>query len=169
MHKNFSVNTVFISLSGPFDVTDRMIKKYLDYNQNRQNSYNALLEKVNKIFLANPAFNKAQYARLNLMTERFLCNMNNQRIILKNGQIVEDAIENKVSKNEIASDYSCCERKIFSVVQNITGAECYLFTKFKPCKKCRPAIKKFLNNTNCNMKIFYYENGTVEEYDMSNL
>ena len=157
----------YVSLSGPFDVTDSSIETYLKISEGKKVSNNQLKNKIHNIILADSTLCGAKYSNLNLRTKRFP--YSSKTLISSNGETVQDAMNSHVSINEIESDYSCCERKIFSCIPNIVSGDCYMFARHEPCEKCRPAIKKVLNKTSCNMRIFYYDNNNVKEFDMSTL
>lgn len=164
----FDINTdEYISLSGPFDVTDPVIEAYFGYDQNKKRSNKALMTKINSIILADSVLQNSKYAGLNLLTKRYP--YTNGPSIPSNGETVEDAIKRKIDKNEIQGGYSCCERKIFSFISDTDLGQCYMFVKHKPCQRCIPAIKKFLQNPGRIMRIFYYDNDSVKEFDMSTI
>lgn len=157
----------YISLSGPFDVTDSTIESYFGYDQNKKRSNKDLMDKINNIILADPTFQNSKYVNLSLLTRRYP--YTNSPNIPSNGETVKDAIKRRIDKNEIQSDYSCCERKIFSRINAADLGQSYMFARHKPCQKCIPAIRRFLQVPGRQMKIFYYENDSIKEFDMSTI
>jgi hypothetical protein len=157
----------YISLSGPFDITDSAIERYFGYSSDKKRSNKDLMDKINNIILADPTLHSSKYANLNLLTRRYPYTKGSG--IPSNGETVEDAMKRRIDKNEIQGDYSCCERKIFSCINANNSGQCYMFTRHKPCPKCIPAIKEFLHTPGRQMRIFYYENDSVEEFDMSTI
>lgn len=164
----FDINTdEYISLSGPFDATDCIIVSYFGYDRNKINSNNELMNKINNIILSDSTLSKSKYAKLNLLTKRYPYTTNSN--ISSSGETIDDAINQKIDKNEIQSDYSCCERKIFSYISATASGMCYMFVRHEPCKKCKPAIKDFLQTQGRQMRIFYYDNDIVKEFDVSTI
>ena len=164
----FDINTEeYISLSGPFDINNPIIEAYFGYDQNKKRSNKDLMTKINSIILADSVLQNSKYARLNLLTKRYP--YTNGPSIPSDGETVKDAIKRKIDKNEIQSGYSCCERKIFSFINDTDTGQCYMFVKHEPCQKCIPAIKRFLQNPRRQMRIFYYDNDLVKEFDMSTI
>jgi hypothetical protein len=164
----FDINTdEYVSLSGPFDITDKTIDTYFGFDSDKKRSNSELLNRVKQIILADSFFKNSKYANLNLKTERYP--YTNGPSIPSLGETVQDAIKRSINSNEIQSDYSCCERKIFSFIPDNVLGQCYMFARHKPCPKCCPAIKKFLQIAGRQMKIFYYDNDQVKEFDMSSI
>lgn len=163
----FDINTdEYVSFSGPFDISDPQIEAYFNFNQRKKQSNEALMNKINSIILADSTFQKSKYANLNLLTMRYTYGKTFN--IPSGGESVGEAISRHVDSKEIQSDYSCCERKIFSFISNSEVGQCYMFARNEPCEKCKPAIKKFLKIPGRQMRIFYYDNG-VKEFDMNTI
>lgn len=157
----------YISLSGTFDVTDRTILNYFNFSVQRETSNKSLKDKVNMIILNDPDLRKAKYAKMNLATERFP--YKGGPFIPASGETVKDAIIKKVGKDEIGKGFSCCERKIFSYPNASFGGDSFLFARHKPCEKCKPAIKKLIQTSKTNIKIYHYENDVIKEFDVSTI
>ncbi len=163
----FDINSdEYVSLSGPFDVTDPTIEAYFEYSPSKKHSNKDLMNKKN-IILADSVLHSSKYAKLNLLTKRYPYTKGSS--IPSNGETVGDAIKSKIDKIEVQRDYSCCERKIFSIINANDLGQCYMFARHKPCQKCIPAIKEFLQTKGRQMRIFYYENDSVKEFDMSTI
>lgn len=157
----------YVSLSGPFDITDCTIEAYFGYNASKKRSNNDLMDKIKNIILADPVLHNSNYANLNPLTKRYPYASSSS--IPSNGETIRDAIKRKIDKNEIQTDYSCCERKIFSFINTNDLGQCYMFARHKPCQKCIPAIKEFLQIPGRQMRIFYYENDLIKEFDMNTI
>jgi hypothetical protein len=157
----------YASLSGPFDVTEPSIKSYFSFDKRKQDANDNLIKKINSIILADSHLRGTKYANLTLYTKRFpYCG---GPVIPNNGETVQDAMNRRVLSSDIQSDYSCCERKIIPFVPNTFSGLGFMFARHEPCKKCRPALKNFLNQTRCDMRIYYYENDVIKEFNVSNL
>lgn len=86
-------------------------------------------------------------------------------------QIGFDGVENEygnellMGNSFLAQNYSCCERKILSVVPN-TENNISFFIRFKPCKRCLPAMvdKK---DRHIESYVISEQNGYGQKYFMS--
>ncbi len=157
----FDVNPErYISLSGPFDVTDNVIESYLQFDFSKQQSNKDLMRKIKDIIMKDPILSGSKYSNLIGQT----CRYSYPGKKIPNGkETVSDAINRNVPPNEIGSDFTCCERKILAQVPATTGKICYLFTRHLPCPKCEPAIQEWINKTGCSLKIYYLHNDIITE------
>ena len=86
-------------------------------------------------------------------------------------QIVFDGVENEygnellMENSFLAQNYSCCERKILSIIPN-SEKDISFFIRFKPCKRCLPAMidKK---DRHIESYVISEQNGYGQKYFMS--
>lgn len=153
----------YLALSGPFDVQDKDILNYLCFDPNKDKSNKDLQNNMNKLILNDPYFIKAIYSEMNKKVKRYPCVIPEKPPrTISSLQSLEDAMNASVDKGEIESDYSCCERKMFSKLNYPLNGSWAMFTRHKPCPKCVPAIKDVLNkNPGCSILIYFCdkENG----------
>ncbi len=160
----FTDQDKYVSLSGPFDVVDSKIKKYLTSEFVDSNSHKQLREKVKKCIMADSEFKTAIYSEMNLLTMRYLPQKK------PHWQSLDNAIDSNENPDDIIDDYSCCERKMFSKMHDYVHRYCYIFTRHEPCHKCKPAIMKFKkDNRKCALQIYTYLNDNVTPYNLKEL
>lgn len=146
----------YLALSGPFDVQDKDILNYLCFNPDKDRSNKDLQNNVNTLILNDPYFSKAIYSEMNKGVKRYPCTIPNSPRAITVLQSLEEAMNASVDKDEIKSDYSCCERKMFSKLNYTLSGSWAMFTRRAPCPKCIPAIKDVLNKNPGSSILIYF-------------
>lgn len=162
-------NTGYFALSGSFDFVEEEIGHYYKFSDRKKREYE--VTKRNVRVLHTNFYPEAVWARLKLETKRYPYQGDRGREIPIDGESFREAM-NRVSDEDYANgvkcDFTCCERKIFEYVSGDEG-ETLLFSKFRPCKKCRPAIRKF-KVMEPSIRVFYLgENGIEEWFDQGEI
>ncbi len=157
----------YFSFSGPFDAYEDDLLNYLNFTVDKQTSNAELIRKITSLIL--PTLNDFEWAKFNKKVERF-SHSGTSSTISAIPDTVATAMQNSEAVATIESDFSCCERKMFSYIQKPTSGDGFLFTKMKPCNKCIPAIKSFLN-PNVHLRIYCLNDSrtNIEEIDPNSL
>lgn len=157
--------TDYFALSGSFDFEEEEIGQYYQFSGKKLREYEAT--KRNVLVLHTNFYPAAIWARLRLTTKRYPYQGDRGSGIPTDGESFSEAMNRVFDEDYVTGvkcDFTCCERKIFDYVSGDEG-ETFLFSKFRPCKKCRPAIRKF-RVMEPNMRVFYLgENGIEEWFD----
>lgn len=156
-------NSRYVSLCGPFDAKDSKILKHLKFSDKLKTRYANLKSSLHKYILLHPEFNGSIYSEMNLNMKSYP-----RTGYIKTIQTLDKAIDKGVDSKTIQSEYSCCERKMFSKICTPVKGNCYLFTSLETCKKCRPAVKELIATyMGLSLRVFYLKNGIITEADVS--
>ena len=163
-------NTAYFALSGVFDYTDDRIKDVCGIHDDTVKKYKHLIENVDK--LRESCFPDAVWTRLCLSTRRYPYLEDAASAIPEKGETFKEALQRipaETCKNymqymkDLRCDFTCCERKMFECVSWSEQEKTLLFSKFRPCEKCRNAIRK-LNENLYNIHVFYLGEKGLEEW-----
>ena len=151
------------ALSSPFDYVESEIAAYYGFRPGTLQRYKDLIGNVQK--LKDERFLTAKWARLQLKTKRYPYD-GGWEFIPNAGETLEGAMVRNLDdsyKSRVKNDFNCCERKMFEYISEEENKPLYLFAKYEPCKKCKPAIRKIREKIK-QSRIFYFESGKLKEW-----
>lgn len=160
-------NHHLFSLSNTFDIPDhkpynKALETYMyaSLDCGTIASYNDLRHKIEDANIAGRTGCKQACFNENIIRYNVYDAKTKSRISIT-PESVKDCVARGVSAQDISSDFSCCERKMLSYVPTITSAiQGCIFSKFKPCRKCEPAIDAF-NVGPGKLDVYYLDNDVM--------
>ena len=96
----------------------------------------------------------ATWAKFNRKVERY--DENSTERYPSALQSVQEAMYSDMEAKEIRGHFSCCERKMFAYISSDISDEGYIFARLKPCMKCKPAIRKFMEKRK-KISVYYLD------------
>ncbi len=162
--KNGSNQLVF-TLSGVWDSQDVDIEKFFSKSGGNSNLINACYQ-LKTILNAKWAVTTRNVQ--NYMVDihgdmQCIGNLGNKMSLYPKGYI-----EEKKELRKVVRDFTCCERKIVSYINNNFKSDiikCNLYVKFQPCEKCLYALNEFKKRIQINKKDFYLVHARTDELD----
>ena len=154
----------YFALSGSFDFEEVEIRDYYRFKPSTLEKYEIL--KSNVTLFHTSCYPNAVWAKMRLTTKRYPYPGEWGERIPSEGETFSAAMIRSTDEayvKEVKQGFTCCERKIFEYLSGDSQGKVYLFSKYRPCKKCRPAIRKFRKNERGIRVFFIGENG-VEEW-----
>lgn len=141
--RNFQGCSKFLNKKKCFCLIQEGEKYYFSFSgYESNNNYDALgkkiKEKLNEYYLNTCKMFQFCKKDENMLSYGYI-NLNKEFVAFPNPLKESEQSNPPLEKKD--SQYSCCERKIFPYIKN-KSASMYIFCKYEPCERCKPAIKE---------------------------